>query len=257
MLSALLPVMPPVELIILAMAAVVASYIIFGITGFGSALIAAPVLAQAMPVAEIVPLLSLVDCTAIVINGIKLGKKIDKGEMLRLVPLMVIGSLLGIYILLNMPQRPMMLILGVFVTGYAIYTMISPPLQKHFSRAWVIPFGTIGGVFSAMFGAGGFLYAIYLNRRLHDRDAMRGTLSAVLGLSNFTRFFVFAASGVYNDGHLPMLGVFLLPAMMVGLYIGHRLTAKLDRNQFSRVFCGVLILAGGALIVRTVAMSGQ
>lgn len=65
MLSALLPVMPPVELIILAMAAVIASYIIFGITGFGSALIAAPVLAQAMPVAEIVPLLSLVDCTAI------------------------------------------------------------------------------------------------------------------------------------------------------------------------------------------------
>jgi uncharacterized membrane protein YfcA len=54
-----------------------------------------------------------------------------------------------------------------------------------------------------------------------------------------------------------MLGVFLLPAMMVGLYIGHRLTATLDRNQFSRVFCGVLILAGGALIVRAVAMSGQ
>ena len=249
-MSSLLPVMPSTQLIVLAMAAIVVSYIIFGITGFGSALVAAPVLAQAMPVAEIVPLLSLVDCTAIVINGIKLGKKIDKGELLRLVPLMIVGSLIGIYILLSIPQRPMMLILGVFVTAYAIYTIISPPLQGHIKSVWVIPFGTIGGVFSAMFGAGGFVYAIYLSRRLPDRDAMRGTLSAVLGLSNFTRFFVFAASGVYNDGHLPMLGVFLLPAMAVGLYLGHALTAKLDRDQFRRVFCGVLILAGGALIVR-------
>ncbi len=35
------------------------AYIIFGIAGFGTALIAAPVLAQIMPVATIVPLLAL------------------------------------------------------------------------------------------------------------------------------------------------------------------------------------------------------
>ena len=58
------------------------AYVIFGITGFGTALIAAPVLAQVMPVAFIVPMLALLDCTAAIINGVKLNDKIAKREMI-------------------------------------------------------------------------------------------------------------------------------------------------------------------------------
>ena len=46
----------------------------------------------------------------------------------------------------------------------------------------MVPFGSIGGVFSAMFGSGGFIYAMYLSRRLADKDAVRGTQSALLAL---------------------------------------------------------------------------
>ena len=39
----------------------VVAYVIFGIAGFGTALVAAPVLAHAMPIASVVPLLALLD----------------------------------------------------------------------------------------------------------------------------------------------------------------------------------------------------
>src|SRR5687767_7780070 len=82
------------------------AYVIFGITGFGTALIAAPVLAQVMPVATIVPLLSLLDCLAAVINGVTLNEKIAKREMVWLLPLLIAGSILGGYLLLVIPPRP-------------------------------------------------------------------------------------------------------------------------------------------------------
>ena len=51
----------------------VVAYIIFGIAGFGTALVAAPVLAHAMPIASVVPLLALLDFGAATLNGFKLS----------------------------------------------------------------------------------------------------------------------------------------------------------------------------------------
>jgi len=241
---------PSSDVVIVALPALVFGYLVFGLAGFGSALIAAPVLAHVMPIADIVPLFAIMDCVAVTINGIKLGKKIARDELLRLVPLMAVGNIVGIYLILTIPQRPMMIVLGVFVAAYALYTLITPQFVGHFRRAWVIPFGTVGGVFSAMFGAGGFIYAIYLSRRLADKDALRGTLTAVLGVSNFTRCFFFAAAGVYNDGRLPVLALCALPVMAGGIFIGHRLAGRLDRQQFIKVLCLILIVAGISLIGR-------
>jgi uncharacterized membrane protein YfcA len=44
--------------------------------------------------------------------------------------------------------------------------------------------GTVGGLFGALFGSGGFLYAIYLNSRL-PKDAARATQSALISCSTW------------------------------------------------------------------------
>jgi hypothetical protein len=51
----------------------------------------------------------------------------------------------------------------------------------------------------AMFGSGGFVYAIYLSRRLNDKDAIRATQSALIGLGTLTRVLLFLAVGIYSD----------------------------------------------------------
>ncbi|MGV3632823.1 MAG: sulfite exporter TauE/SafE family protein [Pseudorhodoplanes sp.] len=226
------------------------AYIIFGIAGFGTALIAAPVLAQVMPVASIVPMLALLDCLAAVINGVRLNDKIAKREMMWLVPLLVAGSIAGGTLLLIIPPRPMMLVLGVFVIAYAIWSLASPSFKGHLNQLWVIPFGAIGGIFSAMFGSGGFIYAIYLSRRLEDKDAVRATMSVLIALAAFTRLVIFAMAGLYTTLELPLMALCLVPAMLLGLYAGHRITLRMSREQFIRVLSLVLIVTGGTLIVR-------
>jgi uncharacterized membrane protein YfcA len=230
------------------------AYIIFGIAGFGTALIAAPVLAQVMPVASIVPMLALLDCTAAIINGVKLNDKIAKREMMWLVPLLVAGSIAGGTLLLIIPPRPMMLALGVFVIAYAIWSLASPSFKGTLNQIWVIPFGAIGGVFSAMFGSGGFIYAIYLSRRLQDKDAVRATVSVLIALAAFTRLVIFALAGLYTTLELPLMALCLVPAMLLGLYVGHHITLRMSREQFIRVLSLVLIVTGATLVVRAVMM---
>jgi len=238
----------------LAIPTLAIAYILFGIAGFGTSLIAAPVLARVMPVSTLVPLLSLLDCTAAIVNGVKLNDKIEKREMIWLVPLMIVGSLVGAWLLFVIPSNPMLLALGIFVVAYALYALLAPAARVGLKQVFVIPFGLIGGVFSAMFGSGGFIYAMYLSRRLEDKDAMRATQSTLIAFATFTRVVIFALAGVYNDFKLPVLALMLVPAMLVGLYIGHHITLRMTREQFLRVLNFVLIATGTTLILRALAV---
>jgi uncharacterized protein len=245
-----LDALPSLQTLAIALPTVAVAYIVFGIAGFGTALIAAPVLAHVMPVATIVPLLALLDCAAAVIGGVRLSDKIAKDELVWLVPLMVLGSLVGAYLLFMIPPRPMMAALGLFVLLYGARGLVARPPGSHLARAWVGLFGSIGGVFSAMFGSGGFIYAMYLSRRLADKDAIRATQATLIGLSTFTRAVIFALASVYADWRMLALALLLAPGMLLGAYAGHHITLRLSREQFLRILYVVLIGSGLTLLVR-------
>lgn len=226
------------------------AYVIFGIAGFGSALLASPVLALYIPVAKIVPLLALIDMCAAFINVRRDARKADWGELRRLLPLMILGSLAGAAILLTARPALLMLALGVFAVGYALYSLIGRKPTRAFAPAAAIPFGSMGGVFSALFGSGGFIYVIYLSGRLPDKEAIRITQSTLIGLSTLTRVIIFAVAGVYLDTGLLLLALMLAPGMVLGVTVGRRLTLKMSREQFLRLINCVVLASGLGLIAR-------
>lgn len=242
--------LPPLWLILIAFPAVTVAYAIFAMAGFGAVFITAPALAQFMPVSSVVPVLSLVDCGAATINGVTLGKKVAFGELKWLIPLMVGGSLVGIKLLFLIPQRPMMGGLGLFVIAYALLSLWMKPSSTPIARNWIWPIGALGGIFSGMFGSGGFIYAIYLTRRLPDKDAIRATQSALIILSTTTRAVIFFATGVYSDWHILVLALICVPAMLLGTWLGHHVTLRMSREAFLRSIYALLLVSGGSLVVR-------
>ena len=51
-------------------------------------------------------------------------------------------------------------------------------------------------MFSALFGSGGFLYAIYLAGRIEATERIRVTQSTLIGLSTLTRALLFLLAGI-------------------------------------------------------------
>jgi uncharacterized membrane protein YfcA len=240
--------------VVVAVPAVVAAYVIFGIAGFGTALVSAPVLAQVMPVAKVVPLLALLDFIAAAASGLRMTKNVVVGELRWLVPMMVVGSLIGVWTLLLIPTRLMMAALGLFVIAYAARGLLGKSASGALSRHWAPLFGVGGGMCSAMFGSGGFVYAMYLSRRLGNLETIKATQSALIALSTLTRVIMFAIAGVYGDLDLILLAVILLPGMALGLYVGHRIILRMTKAHFLRVLHTLLIASGAALLCRA-AMS--
>ena len=67
-------------------AGIALAYIVFGIAGFGTALVAGPILILFMPLSKIVPLLVLLDFVAAFGNLLPSRRDVAKPELLRLLP---------------------------------------------------------------------------------------------------------------------------------------------------------------------------
>ncbi|MFZ7279898.1 sulfite exporter TauE/SafE family protein, partial [Avibacterium avium] len=230
--------------LVIIFSSIAIAYIIFGIAGFGTALIASPVLANFIPISYIVPLLALMDLFAALSNIVKDGKKADILELKRLIPLMILGSLIGAAILLKTNAEILLLALSIFVIGYSLYSLSGFKPNTKFNSNAAIPFGMTGGVFSALFGSGGFIYAIYLSGRIENKENMRITQSTLIGFSTLTRVILFSIAGVYANGSILILALILSPAMLIGIFIGRNITLKLTREQFLRIINLIVLLSG-------------
>jgi uncharacterized membrane protein YfcA len=242
----------PVETLIAVPLIGLLAYIILGISGFGSALVSIPLLVHFLPLQTVVPLVVIVDFLATVSNGVRFREHIDVAELKMVIPAVIVGILSGVTLLATLPKHAALLTLAGFITGYGAYRLLTRPSGKPVSRWWGIPTGLIGGLIGGLFGVGGPIYATYLAARIPDPSRMRATLSAVFSFSTGLRLTVYLVSGLLLQSEVWWAFLLLLPSMPVGLAIGHRLHAKLTREQIGRFISVLLVISGLSLLWKAV-----
>jgi uncharacterized membrane protein YfcA len=231
---------------------ILVAYIVFGIIGFGSSLVSTPLLAHALPVSTVVPVMAMLDLVAAWSNGWRMSAHVVRAELWRLIPSLLLGSVIGAWLLLTLPVSVIVPVLGLFVLGYGLRGLRTAhtTTSTHLNPRWAWFYGTAGGMCSALFGVGGFVYASYLTRRLDDVQQIRAMQGALFMISSLVRVVLFVLSGQLLQAEMLGLVLCLLPGMAVGVYLGHRIGGGMDRPKFLRALYLVLIFAGGSLLLR-------
>lgn len=224
------------------------AYIILGISGFGSALVTIPLLVHFLPLQTVVPLIVFVDFLATATTGLRFREDVETAELKMVIPPMIVGILSGVTLLATLPKQATVILLGGFITGYGVYRLVVKPSNRSLARWWGIPTGLFGGLVGGLFGVGGPIYAAYMAARIPDHARMRATLSAIFSCSTGLRLLVFLLSGLLLQAEVWWGVLLLLPSMVIGLAIGHRLQARLSRGQVGG-FISVLLIASGASLL--------
>ena len=245
--------LPSPELLVLAALIVAGAFVIFGITGFGSTIIAVPLLAHLLPLKFVIPMFVLLDFVAALRTGFKFHSTIAVRELVWLVPCMLAGSAAGVFLLVNLPGDIILVALGLFVLGYGVYAASGRDPTFRLGRIWALPVGGIGGVISALFGAAGPLFVIYLGARGLDPERIRSTMAIVFVITTSTRILLFTLAGLFaQDGVITAAAMFAIP-MLAGLWLGHHIELNLPRKRLLQLIGTLLILSGGSLVLRALA----
>jgi uncharacterized membrane protein YfcA len=240
------------ESLAVAGAIVACGYFVFGLSGFGAALVTVPVVSHLWPVQFVLPVLALLDFTASMVLGVRHHRQAERKELTRMIPMAVLGAALGATLLVNLPRGAGLAGIGAFAVLYGVYALYERGAFGRISRKCASLAGIFGGTSGALFGIGGPPYAIYLSRRIEDKDMLRATVATMVIFSVGSRLVMFAIAGLVMWDELKTALV-LLPFVFAGLWAGGRAHLRISRQTLGRFIAVLLIATGISLLVRALA----
>lgn len=226
--------------------------LVFGITGFGAALITIPLATHFVPLRFALALFVLVDLAAALSVGLENPKNAVRAEWTRLVPMILAGTALGVTLLVNLPREASMLLLGLFVLGFGIYTLLPHGRSRIIAPGWAWLAGLAGGITSTVFGAGGPPYAIYLSQRGLTKEQYRATMGFATMTSISVRAVAFALTGLLLVPDVWLKALAAVPAGLAGIWVARKMFVRISRDVLLRVVALLLLASGISLISRAV-----
>lgn len=247
--------MPPTELTIILMAGVIvfAGHLVKGVSGFGSALFAVPLLLLILDIKFVAPLFLLFDFTSGVLLVGTNWRSIDRRLLLLLLVGMLVGTSLGTWMLLSLSHEILKRILGLLVTGWALAMLLgkepdalSPGRSLGIALAPLS--GFLGGALGAMFSVNGPPVIIYLSHVLKEKRVFRATLYGIFFADACYKMGLFAANRLLDRSVL-RFALLMAPFLVAGVAVGSWLQRFLDQKVFRRVVAGILTVTGIMLLI--------
>jgi uncharacterized protein len=229
-----------------AAAVILVAYLVRGIAGFGSGLIAVPLLTLVAPMSMVVPLVVCLDYIGSASQGLRNRQLIIWTELAVLLPFTIIGIAVGLWVLNNVSAGDLAKALGCFVILYAIYQLIVLPALRA-SRIAATYCGFLGGLMGTVFNAGGPFYVIYFSMRTLDKSVFRSTFAANYLIDGGIRLAAYAAMGLFQREVL-LYTLVALPLAAAGLFVGGRVHVEISPRVFVR-FISLLLVASGVLLI--------
>ena len=239
----------PVEYLLLAAIAFLGS-IVFGATGFGAALVAMPLATHLVPLPFALAVYALADIANSYSVGLEKPKNAVRSEYLRLVPMILVGTLAGVTVLVNLPRAASMVALGAFVIAYAAYALFPRESQRVIAQGWAWLAGFAGGITSTLFGAGGPPYVIYLSQRGLTKEQYRATMGFATMTSISVRAVAFTLTGILLVPDVWQKALAAVPAGLAGIWVARKMFVRISRDMLLRVVAALLVVSGISLISR-------
>ncbi|WP_027723212.1 sulfite exporter TauE/SafE family protein [Maridesulfovibrio zosterae] len=222
-----------------------------GLTGFGCALIAMPLLAFVIDIKVAVPTCTL---CAVFINinmTHNLRNNLDRSKILPLIIGSIPGTILGLMIIKEVNGNYIRLFLGLLIATFASYSLLTKPVTLKISNRWGYFSGFLTGLLSATVSAGGPPTIIYSSLKDWGKDCFRATL-----VSFFLVAGLMAAAGHLICG-LTTMFVFKLSLastlpIVFGTYIGCKLSSTISEGHYKRIVMILLVFMGLMLIFQNV-----
>ena len=243
----------------LPIAIVCLAYAALGVTGFGSALIAVPLLAWHWPLVEVVPVIVTLDVLASALHG-GLNRSLIQWQVLRrLVPGIVLGAALGMLISRLVDSKLPLLVLGLFVVWVGLNalrrkTTRLPVVSAHSKRDWLSGLvGVMTGVLESMFGTSGPPIVAWLTRQFDDPRLVRATTPMALVFAGLIALVGFGIDGRLGGTDYPTRVALLLGPATVCLVGGHLVAGRLNADKLRAAICLLLVISGLCLSYKALA----
>jgi uncharacterized membrane protein YfcA len=240
--------MDPAIILLLALAALCGGFT-QGLAGFGSTLVALPLLALVLDLRVAVPVCCLLAIAINIILTSRLRGHIVWPALALLIGASLPGLVIGTHLLRSVPGDLLKGALGAAVLVFVAGGLRGRKRPGRAGRRTALAAGFLAGCMGGAIGVNGPPIAAWVSRQGYDRFAARATMTA---------YFLLAGIGVVSSQYVAGLltrevllkTAVAVPAMAVGLGLGMACCGRIGEGTFSRIMLLVLGLSGASLLAQ-------
>lgn len=219
-----------------------------GVSGFGFALVAMPILSGVTSIQTAAPLVALTTLTNNLILCIYYRQSFDRNVITNLLLGSVLGIPIGFLALDYIPTALMLIGLGLVIVTYSLYSLVSPVVPVLKSKLWAYGAGFLSGILLGSFNLPGPPVILYGSSQRWSQEKFKGNLTSFFWVSVA---IVVVGHGLQSRISEEIIRQFLIaiPGFILGLFLGVVLAKKFDPNIFRKVITGLLLIIGVRLII--------
>jgi uncharacterized membrane protein YfcA len=221
--------------------------LIQALVGFGSALIAMPLLIQLIGIRTAAPLFALVAITIEALLILRYRHTLRWEAVQRLVIGALCGIPLGIIGARAIDERLAMLLLGLLTAGYGMYALLGLKVHGMQHPNWGYGIGFISGLLSGAYNTGGPPYVIYGTSQAWQPVEFKANLQSVFVVNSITVNMLHWVNGGITP-NVAWFYVLATPVVLVTLWIGFRLDKRINPTHFRKIVLILLVIIGLSLI---------
>lgn len=227
------------------------AYALRGATGFGAGVVAIPLLALALPLNVVIPVVTTLGIVASLGQSIQEARYVDWRALRGLALPSALGLGIGLWLFAALDQALLLRVFAAFIIAYGLWSFLPrAPAAAPPPRALAAAVGGAGGLVATLFGGmAGPFYAIYLRALDLDKRRFRASISSVLLCLGLVRAAGYGGLGFYDRRALAALLLFA-PVMVLAMVAGDRWHARLEQEKFERMVAALLVASGVALLLK-------
>lgn len=222
-----------------------------GITGFGFALIAVPLLSLFIPefrnITPIVVIYSLLTNIAITYKS---RQYIDFKKIIPLIIFGIIGTPIGTYMLLYVKVNTLKFIIGLIITitAFAMFKNFKIKIKNEHISYGVV--GLLSGLLNGSAGLSGPPIVLFLTNQDTPKEVFRANIAFYGIAGNIFAIIVFIVEGIINISVLHFTIVYL-PALIIGVIAGIKISTKINEVIFRKLTIYLITFLGLYTVIST------
>ncbi len=213
-----------------------------GLTGFGSGLVAIPLLCMIIDVKKAVPLALLNGLVITTFLAFKLRPFMDRKKILPLLSGSIPGILIGASMLKIVDPGWIRVLLGILLFSISCYALHARPKPLNPPRVWGYIAGFFTGFISALLSAGGPPAIIYTTLTSWEKDEIKATLTGFFVASGMVTVLAHIVTGSTTTETVRLF-LTTVPFVLLGTSLGSLFSKRINRILYLRiVYCFLAVM---------------
>ena len=205
-----------------------------GVTGFGAALVAIPLLSLFLDIKTAVPLCILNGLIITIYLAVTLRRHLDMRKIFPLFTGSIPGILTGVFLLKHVDPDIIRTLIGILLISYSLYNLLVKPKPLCPSVFWGYVAGFFTGAITAALSAGGPPTIIYTTMTDWKKEVIKATLAGFFALNACVTVSIQALNGIIT-GQILVYFIATVPFVLAGTVAGSLVTDRINRSTYLRV----------------------